>query len=171
MAGGGMKILGLFKVSRGESLDRIYLLKLFGFGVFLHHIHGDDPKGLYHNHPWNGLSLIFGQYTEFFRPFKRPVEMISINGRDRLTTLSEKVYPQRKRWFWNWVDAHRHHRVEVSRPTWTLFIHGRKCNTWEIVDEHGNKTEKPWEGAEGEKSYSKSASTSGTSGTVRRAAA
>lgn len=147
-----MKILGLFKVSRGESLDRIYLFKAFGYGVFLHHIHGNDPVGLYHNHPWNGLSIIFGNYTEFFRPHWDAVGIGPLSNR-----VLEKKYPQRKRWFWNWVDAHRHHRVEVSRPTWTLFIHGPKCNTWEIVDERGNKTEKPWEGAEGVKSYTKAA--------------
>lgn len=52
------------KVSRGASLDRYYLLKLFGFGVFLHKIHHDDPFRLYHSHPWNFISIIFGWYDE-----------------------------------------------------------------------------------------------------------
>ncbi len=120
------------KISRGDSLDRYYLLKLFGFGVFLHRIHHSDPPGLFHNHPWSGLSVIFGHYHEFTR--------------DTQVT---------RRWF-NWIKATRHHRVELChRPVWTLFIHGRKSNKWSIVDTAGNKVETPWEGAEGHKSYTK----------------
>ncbi len=126
-----MTILGLFNISRGESLDRIYLFKLFGYGVFLHHIHASDPD-LYHNHPWNGFSFIFGSYWEVFRD-------------------SPAVF--RLRCGFNRLTAKRHHRVLVDRPVWTLFFHGPKCNTWEIVDDAGRKVTKPWEGAEGVKSY------------------
>lgn len=121
----------MFKVSRGASLDRFYLLKLFGFGVFVHRIHHSDPVCLYHSHPWSGLSLIFGGYIEIIR--------------GKLAV--------RRRWF-NWVSATQHHRVVVERPVWTLFIHGRRCNRWSIVNEHGETTSiEPWRGEAGRKDY------------------
>lgn len=119
------------KVSRGASLDRFYLLKLFGFGIFLHRIHHSDPVCLYHSHPWSGLSLILGSYVEMFRK-----------------------QPAHRRYFFNWIRADRHHRVVVARPVWTLFIHGRRCNRWSIVNERGETTSiEPWRGDAGRKDY------------------
>ena len=130
----------LFKVSRGESLDRIYLFKLFGFGVFLHRIHHSDPNCLYHSHPWNGVSIIVGTYVECFLP---------------RCSLKFRPEERRSRCLINFVRAKRHHRVEVKCPTWTLFIHGRKCNQWEIVNDQGYKVVAPWKGIpDGVKSYS-----------------
>lgn len=120
------------KISRGDSLDRYYLLKFCGFGAFLHKIHHSDPEGVYHSHPWNGISFIFGRYWECYR--------------------DDPVI--RRRCFFNIVRARRHHRTIVNRPTWTLFIHGRKCNKWSIVDAAGREASEAWEGSEGHKSYS-----------------
>lgn len=130
------KVLGFFKVSRGESLDRIYLFKLLGFGVFLHKIHANDPAHIYHNHPWNGFSIIFGRYLEEF--------------------FDEAGLFWQRTGF-NFVNAKRHHRVEIAEPVWTLFFHGRKSNQWEIIDRRGRRVPAPWEGAEGQKSYTKAA--------------
>lgn len=125
----------MFKVSRGESLDRFYLLNLFGFGIFLHRIHHSDPVYLYHSHPWNGLSLILGSYWEVFR--------------------GQRGRAQRQSFF-NWIRADRHHRVIVDRPVWTLFIHGRRCNRWSVVDETGATVSiEPWRGDTGHKDYAK----------------
>lgn len=129
----------IFPVSKGQSIDRYYLWKLFGWGVFLHRIHHSDPRGLFHNHPWSGLSLIWGGYAE--ETWER--------GADGVPEVDVKI-----RWFWNWVPAKRHHRVIVNSPVWTLFIHGPKCNLWTVIDTLGVvKAEAPWEGAGTGRSY------------------
>lgn len=120
------------KISRGASLDRYYLLKLFGFGVFLHRIHHSDPPNLYHSHPWSGLSIIFGSYEEAYP------------GKDFV----------RKRFF-NWIRATQHHCVRINTPVWTIFIHLPRSNQWSIADENGIIGTEPWRGAEGFKDYAK----------------
>ena len=121
------------KISRGASLDRYYLIKLFGFGVFLHRIHHSDPVDVFHNHPWNCISFIFGEYKENF---------LGSN-------------PKWKRLF-NWIPATRYHSVSVQKPVWTLLIHGRKFNEWTIADNDGKiLSQQPWEGEVGYKDYLK----------------
>lgn len=116
------------KISRRENLDRYYLLKLFGFAVFLHRIHHDEKPGIFHTHPWNGFSIIFGSYKE---------QYLTEEGVTRLFT---------RRWF-NVVKATIPHRVEVAQPVWTLFFHGRKCNSWQVIDKTGKVlATEPWEG-------------------------
>ena len=129
------------KCSKGESLDRYYLFKLFGFGLFLHRIHHNDPVGLFHNHPWSGLSLIFGRYSECI--FDPETKRLSIFMR---------------RW-WNWIPATRYHSVCIgNKPVWTLFIHLPKSNKWAVIDDNGNKVDAPWEGEGTGRSYSKALS-------------
>lgn len=123
----------MIRVSRGSSLDRYYLFKFFGLALFLHRIHHSDSVGLYHSHPWNGISLILGSYVE--------------------TIQSEAP---RRRWFCNWIEAGRHHRVEVKRPTWTLFFHFRRSCRWSVIDESGvTQSVEPWRGEAGLKDYAK----------------
>jgi len=122
------------KVSRGEGLDRYYLLKLWGFGVFLHRIHHSDPDGVFHNHPWSGLSIIFGSYIEW------------------LYVAPGLAVLRRRRWF-NWVWAKRFHSVHIRRPVWTLFFHLRKSNQWAVIDDEGRRVEAPWEGEGTGRSY------------------
>ena len=136
------------KISRGDSLDRFYLIKLFGFGVFLHRIHHSDPPRTFHSHPWNGVSLIFGNYWEEFADEARP-------NKDGSCVFGAKHHP--RKWF-NRVKANRHHRTVVDKPTWTLFFHGRKCNQWSVIKD-GKSVQTPWENAEGHKSYSKALNT------------
>ncbi len=139
-------ILNKLKKSQGASIDRYYLFKLFGFGAFLHNIHDSDPEGLYHSHPWSGVSIIFGGYVEEKRgsyPGKR---------------FGSDVFRRRKR-FINFVSAKTHHRVIVSKPTWTLFIHLRKSNKWSIINDAGETVTQPWEGSVGYKDYAKAAVT------------
>lgn len=127
--------MGWFKISKGKSLDRYYLLKFCGFGVFLHKIHASDPEGLYHNHPWNGISIIFGKYIEH-----KKVDRSYVNNRVR-------------RWF-NFIDG-VHHRVIIDKPIWTLFVHWPRCRQWSIVDSLSNIVSvEPWRGDEGVKDYS-----------------
>lgn len=120
------------RVSRGDSLDRYYLLKALGMGSFVHYIHDSDAEGVYHSHPWSGLSIIFGSYEESFQ---------------------DEPDVWHKRWFFNIVKAGRHHNVRVTKPVWSLFLHLPKSNQWEIIDGSGAKVTAPWEGDKGHKSY------------------
>jgi hypothetical protein len=121
-----MSLLSLFKVSKRENVDRYYLFKAFGFGVFLHNIHHDENPGVFHNHPWNMISFIFGSYVE-----------------EHLDGI------KKKRRLFNYLPAKRHHRVELSKPVWTLVFHGRRCNEWEVVNSDGYVISKePWRGTD-----------------------
>ncbi len=105
----------------GPALTRYYLLPR----MKLHRIHSSDKD--FHSHPWNGISLILGYYWEYLE--------------------DEPLQPMRLRVLFNYVSATRRHKVHVTRPVWTLFIHGRKINpNWK----YGEST-KPWEGSDQER--------------------
>jgi hypothetical protein len=112
-------------VSRRGSVDRYYLLKLLGFGVFLHRIHHDDPPGTFHTHPWPWVSFILGTYVE-----------------ERL-----REEPRRRR-FVNVLSSKTPHRVTLpAGPVWTLLVHGRRDNEWCVLDDEGRPTSRePWRG-------------------------
>lgn len=118
------KILNrLFESSKKYNLNRWYILKIFGYAVFIHQIKESDEAG-FHTHPWNGISLIFGEYQE--------------------ELIGEEVKTKR---FFNYVQAKKPHRVMISKPVWTIFIHGRRCNRWAVYDVEGNIVkEEPWRG-------------------------
>lgn len=121
------------RVSRRDNLDRYYLIQAFGFGVFLHRMHHDELKDVFHSHPWNGVSFIFGSYLE--------------------ERLGE---PPRLRRFFNLISAPVFHRVELpTGPVWSLFIHGRRCNRWAVADRESNILDtEPWRGVGGRTAYS-----------------
>lgn len=124
----------MFKVSYGNSLNRYYLLKLFGCGIFLHKIHSDDPPGIYHNHPWNWFSIVIGQYWE--------------TKWDDGNVVSDRVYG------FNSGKAEVYHRIIVDSPVWTIFFHGPKCNKWKIIDSLGTVLKvEPFEGPGQRRSY------------------
>lgn len=134
----------IFRVSKRDNLDRYYLLKLFGFGVFIHYIHDDEDKDVYHNHPWSGLSIIFGSYKE--ERWKK------LRGTINIFKLIKK-----KCRLFNWIKAEEHHRVELPNgPVWTLFIHGRRKNQWSVINKQGEIIDvEPWRGIGGRTSYGK----------------
>lgn len=122
----------MVRVSRRDTLDRYYLLKLFGFGLFLHKIKQSDPVDTLHSHPWNWISFIFGSYTEHRLGEKRTV-----------------------RRFVNSIKGEVPHRVELTQgPVWTILFHGRRCNEWGVFDLEGNLLDtEPWRGVGGRTSY------------------
>ncbi len=133
------RLIDKLKMSKGQSIDRYYLFKLLGTGAFLHNIHDSDPANVFHTHPWGGVSIIFGNYTE-----ERIIDV----------TQWQRKIVRRRRWGFNFVAAAIPHRVEVFCPTWTLFIHWRKSNQWKIFNREGEVlTEAPWEGEKGHKNY------------------
>lgn len=123
------------KVSRRGSVDRYYLIKLWGYAIFLHRIHTSDPPDVYHDHPWSWFSLIFGSYLE-----EKPGQ------------------PSRVRRFWNYLRAAQPHRVRITKPTWTILFHGKRRCEWKVYDANGRVTDiQPWRGVENpdRKSYRK----------------
>lgn len=120
------------KVSRRDNLDRHYVLRLFGFGLFVHRIHHDEAIDIFHSHPWNGISLILGSYLE--------------------ERFGEGSTARR---FWNVLRASRFHRVTLpSGPVWTIFVHGRRCNRWAVKHRDGRVLDvEPWRGIGGRTAY------------------
>lgn len=120
------------KVSRRDNLDRYYMWQPWGYGLFVHRIHDDELVGIYHSHPWNGFSIIFGAY-------------------------SEERYGEapRLRRFFNVIKATRFHRVTLPNgPVWTMFFHGPRFNRWAVKDKSGRVlSEEPWRGVGGPTSY------------------
>lgn len=122
----------MFKVSRRENCDRYYIFSLFGFALFVHYIHNDEEKDIYHNHPWSGISFIFGEYLE--------------------QRLNEGL--KKHSWF-HWLPAKTHHRLELPNgPVWTLFFHFRRSNRWTVVNESEKiLVTEPWRAIGGTTSY------------------
>jgi hypothetical protein len=116
------------KVSKRDTVDRWYIFSLWGFALFGHKIHHDEEKDVYHNHPWSGISLIFGSYCE-----------------EKLGDI-----PKIK-WIFNFIRAKTFHRVTLPNgPVWTLFFHFRRSNRWSVVDKNGIIIcNEPWRGVEG----------------------
>lgn len=125
------RLLNLLPVSRKGVIDRYYLIRSrWGFGVKLHRIHTSDPY--FHTHPWNGLSIVLGSYSE-----------------DRV--FGDGTREHRPKVRLNYVAAHRPHRVQITKPTWTIFIHGPRFNeSWSFFDDNaGTLTPQgaaPWRG-------------------------
>lgn len=114
------RVLGrLLPVSRKGSIHRFYLRRgsegvsgWRAWGLFVHRIVRSDAAEVFHNHPWNGVALIFGGYWE-----ETPTTPL--------------------RWVsgLNWIGHQRSHRVEIERPTWTLFLHFERANgAWGFHD-------------------------------------
>ena len=113
------------KISKRANVNRYYLLKFFGLGVFLHKIHHSDPE-VFHSHPWSWFSIIFGSYWE------------------------NRVFGRwRKRTLFNFCKYGHCHRVVIDKPVWTLFFHGRRQGTWIVTDKTGEILEtNPWRGVD-----------------------
>jgi hypothetical protein len=94
------------------ALTRFYLCP----HVKLHRINCSDTE--FHSHPWNGISLIFGSYVE------------------------QAMGEEHRRIGFNYISAQTPHRIIVSKPVWTLFIHGQRINeNWTY-----GGTKAPWRG-------------------------
>ncbi len=107
----------------GPALTRYYVMP----HVKIHRIHSSDES--FHTHPWNGVSFIFGKYRELHKDSKKA----------------------KLRILFNFVKAHKAHRVIVHKPVWTLFINFRRINeNWHYGDD-----EKPWEGSDQERNKKK----------------
>ena len=89
------------------------------FGVFVHNILASDTDRDLHDHPWNFVSILLkGVYDE---------ENEAPGEATRRTSPCMIIHKS--------TDLHR---ISIIRPTWTLFIHGRKSRPW------GFKTSNGW---------------------------
>jgi len=116
-------------INRETYLERYFSHELFdGTQVWYHRFLRNDSERHLHTHPWMARSTILvGQYTE----------EISRDGiifhQTRKTGEHHIIF-----------QSTLHRIVEVEPNTWTKMVvsPGRK-ETWEFVDEAGNKTEMP----------------------------
>lgn len=114
------------KVSRRDTIDRYYVVKWRGWAIFVHHIKKSDPRTVMHTHPWTFFSFILGSYTE-----------------------ETPWLPTELRRFWNFVRAGKPHRVTITKPVWTILIHGPKRCPWAVTNDFGDTLEEePWSGTE-----------------------
>lgn len=91
-----------------------------GLAVRIHHILRSDDDRVFHDHPWNYLTIILrGGYTEVV-----PVFVDGIYTGERRTWRGPGSILFRRAEHW--------HRLEVppGESAWTLFITGRKRQQW-----------------------------------------
>lgn len=110
--------------SKKTGTHRYYVLRGERASLFVHRIVESDKPGVYHTHPWEGLSFHIRPYIE------------------------ETAGGRHRRRFLHRIHGQIPHRVEVDRPVWTLFLHGRRRYTWGYFDSSGNPLTQtdPWRG-------------------------
>lgn len=109
------------KISRTKWTWRFYVLSTPWFGIKMHWIRPEEDE--WHDHPWNGFSLILGSYEEMLYP-----------------------YPSWHRvWFFNKIGAFTPHRTRGN--TLTLFFHGPRVNE----DWFWGEDKAPWRGVQNDK--------------------
>jgi hypothetical protein len=115
-----------------------YLIRYsFPFGIKLHHILKSDDACM-HDHPWGFVSVILrGGYTE-----QRVVEWHSLDDYNFEKHGSNFIVdPSRDRfgiWEKKWYgvgsilkrEPNSTHRLELSKPCWTLVFTGKKVKQW-----------------------------------------
>lgn len=117
-----------FSITPGGKpyIERFYMGKPFGIGVFLHQYLDPDGDRQLHNHPWRwsmGIPLV-GGYKE-----------------ERLTHMCPFLGVQfviRNIWWLrpNYIRGFDFHRIASVKPgTWTLFIHGERLGGWGFLFE------------------------------------
>jgi hypothetical protein len=112
-------------------LDRWFILRTdrLPFQIYLHHILRSDHDRDLHDHPWWFLTFIlWGGYYEWqpsaISKFCQPIKYLRRPG---------SILYRR---------ANHLHRLELTKPAWTLVIRGRKSREWGFVSGCGKWI--PW---------------------------
>lgn len=111
-------------------IERYYMGRPFGIGVFLHQYIDSDGDRQLHNHPWRwsiGIPLI-GGYKE-----ERLTHICPFQG---------VQFDLRNIWLFrpNYIRGFDFHRIAKLKPgTWTLFIHGERLGGWGFLFEEPGK--------------------------------
>ena len=94
--------------------------------IFIHKLLLSDEDRDVHDHPWNYLTVILaGGYTEWTPVFDR--HGVKIGERGTWRGPGSII----------WRRATSFHRLEMSTPTWTLFIHGWRTREWGFLTKQG----------------------------------
>lgn len=115
----------------GRFVDQYFegkpLLGFLPFSVYLHHFIRPDRDRELHNHPWDrSVSVILSGGYDEERLVGHTFNGHEVRGGD---VLEEDYWPGTI----NVIEADDFHRVAKLRDdveTWTLFITGRKVQTW-----------------------------------------
>jgi hypothetical protein len=124
------------------------------FGVVLHHFQSSDADHELHNHPWDwGVAIILtGGYREErrFHAKAAPLPFDMELPTALLRELANLRYVVRRRWFMpgsvNILFANTFHRVDLADEKagcWTLFIHGKRIQSWGFWNRYTDKFT-PW---------------------------
>lgn len=124
------------------------------FGVVLHHFQASDADHELHKHPWDwGVSIILtGGYREERRFYAKaaplPFDMELPSA--LLRELANLRYAVKRRWFMpgsvNVLFADTFHRIDLADEKagcWTLFIHGKRIQSWGFWNRYNDKFT-PW---------------------------
>jgi hypothetical protein len=115
-------------------------------GIYLHHILRSDYDRALHDHPWNFVSVIlWGGYREWadFRCLRldEQIETLLCD-----TWKATGQYPLCYRDFKAGSILHRgagwRHRLELTKPAWTLVFRTRTFRNWGFWTNLGTKLEK-----------------------------
>lgn len=101
--------------TRGDYLERFYILSTPFLGVYIHRFWANDMDGL-HDHPWDSFSwLLEGGYLECIAGEMQPI--IRMEGDTHYRTACE---------------SHRITLLPGDEPgsCWTLFIRFRRKRIW-----------------------------------------
>jgi len=104
----------------GPLLIRYHIWKSDRIGIYVHHLLRSDHDRSLHDHPWSFLTFRLGSYIEHTEDgaFRRP------------------------RFSIGWRRAEFKHRLELSRPVWTIVIRFRFRRTWGFWP---NGVFRPWD--------------------------
>lgn len=109
-----------FQVTQGGKpyLDRLRLIQVPLFGVYLHRIHMSDIGRDPHDHPWWFASLVLsGGYTETVWDNPEDIRKSRIRVRKRFSPGS--------------ISRRQAHRIdEVDGLLWTLVVTGPRRSSW-----------------------------------------
>lgn len=97
----------LFEVSMTKWTWRWYVIRTRWFGVKIHWI--KEVEDEWHNHPWNGFSIVFGSYEE--QKKRENLVKCTLIEYDHNTAVT-------------WVDAVYGWRIKVSFPRERVERHG-----------------------------------------------
>ncbi len=110
-------------------LVRYRLIRTPWGGLYLHHILRSDKARHLHDHPFDFWTLIiWGSYEEFRPALREEGSTEVMRGSD----------PYRR----SWLSLIRRraedlHRIELTRPCWTLFWRGPNRREWGFDTEEG----------------------------------
>lgn len=93
----------------GPLLIRYFLIRTKYIGVYLHRLCRSDEDRALHDHPWTFISLLLTEGYQEHTPsgivYKRPGSLL-------------------------YRPAKWRHRLELTKPVWTLVIRFRRCREW-----------------------------------------